>query len=360
MKICWWTDFRTANETALVDAMRSLGADVVVCYFRHYDRYRKRIGWKEASLAPHEYFARTVGEARRQITDFSERIQVVPSFADRISWRLIWWCVLHKQPWFASVERSRGRLATWPLRKLFALAVNRWALLLFCVGREAMRQYAALGVREQKLVWTTYAMPPVDKDAAAARAKDEVSGTSAERLVRFAFVGALTHRKAADVLCKAFAAVRASHPNVELKLVGDGPMRGLFEGVDGARLVGALSPDAVDRELADCDAIVLPSRYDAWGVALVEGARMGLAMIAGDGVGASELVSSNPQNGFVVESGRVDALAAAMAFYAEHPQLAREHGANARRAAAATDASCLAGNVLDAISAAIAPKGVFP
>ena len=75
MKICWWTNFRTANETALVDGLKRRGVDVVVCYFSEYDDYRRSIGWTPRDAGEGEFLVRSVGDARRKIGDFTERIR---------------------------------------------------------------------------------------------------------------------------------------------------------------------------------------------------------------------------------------------------------------------------------------------
>ena len=349
MKICWWTPFPTVNESALVHALRTSGADVVVCYFRKYDAYRKMIGWRERPLEEHELFAETIRSARRQIPDFTDRIQLVPSFSDGISWRLVFWCIAFRRPWFAFVERSMCRLRSWPVRKVFAMAVNRYALKMFCIGNLAMKQFAALGVRRQKLEWSAYAMPPISADALHARKSHEG--------IRFAFVGALMAHKAVDVLAAAFSAVRSVHHDASLKIVGEGPLRDLFAGMDGVEMLGVVAPDAVAGAVSDCDVIVLPSRRDAWGIALVEGAAMGMAMIVGDRVGASELVSDTPRNGFVVKSGDVESLTEAMMRYADTPEMAAEHGANARLVMRIVGAPAIADRMLKAIGESLAERG---
>ena len=349
MKICWWTPFPTPNECALVNALRSSGADVVACYFRKYDAYRKMIGWIERPLEAHEHFTPTIRSARRQISDFDARIQVVPSFSDGISWRLMVWCIVHRRPWIASVERSRARLRSWPFRKVFALLVNRYALKMFCIGNLAMKQFAALGVQRKKLEWSAYAMPSISDDALYARKSHEG--------VRFAFVGALMELKAVDVLAAAFSSVRAAHHDAYLKIVGDGPLRNLFAGMDGVEMLGTVAPDAVAGAISDCDVIVLPSRRDAWGIAVVEGAAMGMAMIVGDRAGTSELVSDSPRNGFVVKSGDVESLVEAMMRYAESPALAAEHGANARLVMRIVGAEAVAGRIINALGEALAEDG---
>ena len=272
--------------------------------------------------------------------DFAERIQVVPSYADWISWRLMAWCILHRKPWVASLERSRNGWKGWPVRKVFATLADKFARKVFCIGTLALEQFAKLGVRREKLAWTAYAMPRVQADDVAVEHDGEAG-------VRFAFVGALTERKAVDVLAEAFRTVRSSYPRATLKVVGDGPLRSVFNGIGGVTMVGAVAPDQVNRAIAGCGVIVLPSRYDSWGVALAEGACLGMAMIATSGVGAAEIIreSGEGANGIVVPPGDVDALAEAMRRYAGNPTLVTVHGRNARAAAAALDADALAEHV---------------
>jgi glycogen(starch) synthase len=163
-----------------------------------------------------------------------------------------------------------------------------------------------------------------------------------KRGVRFLFAGALVERKAVDVLARAFACVKKKNPDSLLRIAGDGDLKSVFENLEGVEIVGALEPDKVFQIMRECDVIVLPSRYDAWGVALVEGGLAGLEMIGSDATGASELISEDEQNGMVVRAGSVDSLAQAMLKYAVNPELVFEHGCAARISAEKTLASSLA------------------
>jgi glycosyltransferase involved in cell wall biosynthesis len=335
MKLCWWTDYPTENQRLLIAELRKKEVDIVICYFRRYDDYRKAMGWKDESLQEGEFFAPTLSAASAQIKDFDTRIQVVPSYADLISWKLILRSVFLGRPWIAALERSRGRFRSWVFRKLFAVFADRFAIAVFCVGNEAVEQYAALGIKREKLFWTAYAM----RDRGLAAHSDLAIS---KRGVRFLFAGALVERKAVDVLARAFACVKKKNPDSLLRIAGDGDLKSVFENLEGVEIVGALEPDKVFQIMRECDVIVLPSRYDAWGVALVEGGLAGLAMIGSDATGASELISEDEQNGMVVRAGSVDSLAQAMLKYAVNPELVFEHGCAARISAEKTLASSLA------------------
>ncbi len=93
---------------------------------------------------------------------------------------------------------------------------------------------------------------------------------------------------------------------------------------------GALPTDAVGSVLRCGHVLVLPSRFDGWGVVVNEGAAAGLALIATDRVGAAYHILEPGLNGFRVRAGSRASLAAAMRAYARDPALAIEHGLNAR------------------------------
>lgn len=337
MKICWWTNYPTVNQTAIVNALRRQGADVVVCYFCHYDSYRKSLGWKEPQLGFGEFFARSISSARSQIEDFDDRVQMVPSFFNLTSWRVLIWSILHKRPWFAVTEASSGSKLTAPLQWIFSRLANRYAMRIFCIGNRALSQYARNGVASELLMPFAYAT------------EVNVEKKSHNGDVCFVYSGALTKRKAVDLLAKAFERVREKVPNAKLKIVGDGVCRHYFESLDNVDMVGAVSPEAVPFAIADGDVIILPSRYDAWGVALVEGAALAMAMIASDKVGASELIE-NDKNGYIFKAGDVDGLTEAMMKYALDPVLAHKHGEAAKVAAIAANPDNLAATLIEGLS----------
>ena len=319
MKICWWTVYPTVNQAAILAALRARGVDVVACYFGQYDPYRRMLGWKDLPLKPWECRAPTIAAARAAIPDWDERMQMVPSFADGISWRVLLWCWWHRKPWFVVTEGSRGCWFVRPLLHLFARFVDRHALMGFFHGRAAAEQFGRLGVRASKRTVCTYALPDLPSDLPARAA-----------VTTFVFAGALTERKAVDVVAAAFRIVHAEFPDVRLIVVGDGERRDVFDGLDGASLVGAVAPEDVCRHFARGHVVLLPSRYDGWGLALLEGAACGLAMIGSDQTRSAVDRIADGVNGYLVPAGDVGALADAMRRYAADPGLAERHGAAAR------------------------------
>ena len=338
MKICWWTVYPTVNQTAILAALRARGADVVACYFSRYDPYRRLLGWKDRPLEPWEHFAPTIAAARAAVPDWDARIQMVSSFADGISWRVMSWCRRHRKPWFVVTEGSRGRWFVRPVLRLFARRIDRHALMGFFHGRAASEQFGRLGVRASKRTVCTYPLPDLPAGLPPRDAE-----------LTFVYAGVLLELKAVDVIAAAFRRVRAEFPRVHLLVVGDGELKSVFDGIDGVELVGTVPPDEVCRYLARGHVALQPSRRDGWGLALLEGAACGLAMIGSDHTPSAVDRIVDGVNGYIVPAGDVDALANAMRRYAADPARAVRHGAAAREAVRDMSAAVQAARIIDGL-----------
>lgn len=338
MKICWWTVYPTVNQTAILAAFRAHGVDVAVCYFSQYDSYRRLLGWKDRPLEQWEHFAPTIAAARAAVPDWDERIQMVSSFADGISWRIMFWCWWRRRPWFVVTEGSRGRWFVRPVLRLFARFVDRHALMGFFHGHAAAEQFGRLGVRASKRAVCTYPLPDLPADL-----------PPRDTAFTFVYAGVLLELKGVDVIAEAFRRVRVEFPQVRLLVVGDGELKSAFDGLDGVELVGTVPPETVCRYLARGHVVLQPSRKDGWGLAILEGAACGLAMIGSDKTPSAVDRIVDGKNGSIVPAGDVEALAAAMRRYAANPDLAVRHGAAARETVRDMSATVQAARIIDGL-----------
>jgi glycosyltransferase involved in cell wall biosynthesis len=110
-------------------------------------------------------------------------------------------------------------------------------------------------------------------------------------------VGRLSPEKGQAGLLRAFAKVRSSHPELELRLVGDGPERGALEalaeelGVSSAvTFAGRLPEEETLTEIARSDLLVLPSFMEGLPIVLMEAMAVGVPVIASRVAGIPELV----------------------------------------------------------------------
>lgn len=131
-------------------------------------------------------------------------------------------------------------------------------------------------------------------------------------------VGRLSPEKGQAGLLRAFAKVRSSHPELELRLVGDGPERGALGaltkelGLSGAvTFAGRLPEEETLAEIARSDLLVLPSFMEGLPIVLMEAMAVGVPVIASRVAGIPELVEDGA-SGLLFTPSNWDGLASAI------------------------------------------------
>jgi glycosyltransferase involved in cell wall biosynthesis len=145
----------------------------------------------------------------------------------------------------------------------------------------------------------------------------------------------LIPRKGHDVLLEAVAALKDRWPQLRVLIMGKGPLAasvaqqieamGLDEQV---HCVGFLND--IETVLPHLDFLVHPARTEGLGVALLQAASAGLAVIASRAGGMPEAVLDE-ETGLLIPPGDVPALVAAMERLLSDPALADQYGAAGRR-----------------------------
>jgi glycosyltransferase involved in cell wall biosynthesis len=132
-----------------------------------------------------------------------------------------------------------------------------------------------------------------------------------EAKVEMVFAGQITERKGLDILLDALGPVFDEYPRLTLSVIGDGYTLPRLRRLVQERLVtervtfeGVIPPERIPARLAVADLLVLPSRWDGWGVVVNEAFSVGLPVIVSDRCGAADLVR-NGINGYVFQSGDV-------------------------------------------------------
>ncbi len=149
------------------------------------------------------------------------------------------------------------------------------------------------------------------------------------------FMGAVGERKGMDVLLAALGQVAASGTGFYARIGGDGDIahyRKIAANLnisDRVEFLGWVSEEAVDRELRDADMLVLPSRAENQPVAIIEAMARGLPAISTN-VGAIPDTLQDGICGVIVEPGKIDPLARAIATLAQNPALRLRMGRAAR------------------------------
>jgi colanic acid/amylovoran biosynthesis glycosyltransferase len=162
------------------------------------------------------------------------------------------------------------------------------------------------------------------------------AGRRREGPLRILDVGRLVPEKGAPVLLDAVAKVLSRGTDVEVKIVGDGPLRqalvsqisrlGLGERVE---LLGPLGQDELPKTYQWADVFCLPSFQEGLPVVLMEAMASGLPVVTSAVAGIPELVDGT--NGFLLPAGRADLIADALEQLASDPERRRELGRAGRQ-----------------------------
>lgn len=113
-----------------------------------------------------------------------------------------------------------------------------------------------------------------------------------DRPFRFLTVGKYEQRKSLDETIDAFAQVYANTPAIELVIKSNyftnheqkvATLQARIQNLNNVRLIwGDLSDDELAQLYRSCDAFVLPSKAEGWGLPLIEAAASGLPIITTD------------------------------------------------------------------------------
>lgn len=145
---------------------------------------------------------------------------------------------------------------------------------------------------------------------------EKKKNTLDSRPFRFFSLALLSAIKGIDVLLASFSQLENS--NAELIIGGYGDQRNNLEllakdlGIsDRVSFLGELNRDQVVEQMNNCDAFVLPSRYETFGVVYIEALACGKPIIATDCGGPAIIVNDN--NGYLVPVDDIQALSESMA-----------------------------------------------
>ena len=167
----------------------------------------------------------------------------------------------------------------------------------------------------------------------------------------FLFVGRLEPIKGIDLLLSAFGEL---DPSVEARLVivGDGTQRREVEKAmeRDTRIVyrGRLESQALWAQFAAADALIAPSRSDAWGLSVNEALTAGLAVVMSDAFGCADDLIRPEENALVVPAGSQVAVSEVLKRLSSDPHLLERLRGNAVQSVEGWTTEAWATNILAA------------
>ena len=135
--------------------------------------------------------------------------------------------------------------------------------------------------------------------------RETVRDSRDKNRIEIVFVGQLIRRKGVDILLDAIQPLLERHPNVFLIVIGGGELGDSIRqqaaalGIADRVVFEGVAPSTrIPERLADADLLVLPSRFDGWGMVVNEALSVGTPVIVSDRCGSADLVR-NEVNGYV-------------------------------------------------------------
>ena len=150
------------------------------------------------------------------------------------------------------------------------------------------------------------------------------------------FAGRLEYEKGVQDLIAALPVIRRAHPGTTVRIAGEGTQLGWLhelarshDVVAAVTFLGRMNHDQLVALMHRCDAIVLPSRYEPFGIVALEAAATGIPLVTSTAGGLGEAVTDG-DSGWTFEPFDPVGLADAVCDALDRPQVA---AARAQRAA---------------------------
>ncbi|WP_176464400.1 glycosyltransferase family 4 protein [Flectobacillus sp. BAB-3569] len=185
--------------------------------------------------------------------------------------------------------------------------MNKSIDYLFCIGQKAISTFLSYGITKP-VVNIPYSIDNNKYDCSHS-VQSEADG------LVFLCAGALIYRKGIDIAIKAFKENRA-FLNSKLLIIGGGELefelKNLASDDSRVEFLGFLPHDEIVKYFNKADVFLFPSRYDGWGVVVMEAIASGCVVISSDNVGASLDLINSMENGILCKSESISEFANAI------------------------------------------------
>lgn len=200
---------------------------------------------------------------------------------------------------------------------------------VIAVSNAVKKHLAAQGI-DEKIIYVVHNGVDIPRfEAVDISCAKEAQGINPDTPV-FGVFGRLSPEKGQRVALEGMFLLLKTHPNARLLLTGDGKDRESL--VESAKALGIERnvefkgfADDVRGLMSACDAVIVPSLKEGFGLAAVEAMALERPVVASNIGGLPEIVVPDG-TGFLFEPGNPQALASALAQLVENPDLARKMG----------------------------------
>ncbi|MBK7143966.1 MAG: glycosyltransferase family 4 protein [Xanthomonadales bacterium] len=293
---------------------------------------------------------------------------IVNGWGSKTALQALYACRRHGVPCLVRGEANGLRPRAWWKRWLHRALIARYSACL-AIGTRNRDYYLAAGVPPSRIFPTPYCIDNA-RFAASADAQRAAPGRAAlcthfglePQRTTFLFSGKFVDKKHPLDAIAALRVARAQGADVQLLMVGDGPLRATLETAGHGlpvRFAGFLNQSQMAAAYAAGDCLVLPSDSgETWGLVVNEAMASGLPVIVSDQVGCAADLVQPGVTGDVYPCRDVHALAARMQVHAADRNQLLTMGMNARALVFASFSFELVVDGVLAALHAVAPKTV--
>jgi glycosyltransferase involved in cell wall biosynthesis len=171
------------------------------------------------------------------------------------------------------------------LYRIYGALLSRRIAGIFTISPLAALQYRSIGIPEEKIFPFGYFVPH-----SASPCSESPVDESTKTSLRLVFIGTLIKRKGLDVLIEAVKNLNKDVSIITLDVYGSGDARQFDFDKTTVNYCGLITFGESQSVIAKYDVLVLPSRYDGWGVVVNEALMAGVPVVCSNRVGAGAVV----------------------------------------------------------------------
>ncbi len=188
---------------------------------------------------------------------------------------------------------DHGKLKGWLLTKLRPLCygiagkfLGKRIAPIFGISPKAVKQFGKAGFLVRNIYPFGYFIPTQQHQVGAAQ-------PDPEGVLRLVFVGALISRKGIDTIARVASLCQERNILIRLDVYGPGRPDSQLAISPNINYCGIIPFGQAQKVMVYYDLLIVPSRYDGWGVVVNEALQQGVPVLASSKAGASALVAQS-------------------------------------------------------------------